>query len=222
MPCSVEDVPRTMSMGRILVITDDAERSTELAQDLAGDAPFALLDLYRKVPPIEPPAATVVNIFNLRSDTIARLRRLLDQLPPSGPLVMLLHKDAPRGRILAVALGAALTLCPPFDIPACGLASRPSSPSPTSNPYPPAPSRPPAKRATSSRPCSCRAGASIPSTISTGTDFVGQAIQETGIRDWVRAVRRFDDITHQHCLLVAGLAAAFARAWVSARWNATA
>lgn len=211
MPCSVEDVPRTMSMGRILVITDDAERSTELAQDLAGDAPFALLDLYRKVPPIEPPAATVVNIFNLRSDTIARLRRLLDQLPPSGPLVMLLHKDAPRGRILAVALGAALTLCPPFDIPRLRACLATLEPLADLEPLP-ARAVQAAGEARNFISTVFVPGRRVdPETISAGTDFVGQAIQETGIRDWVRAVRRFDDITHQHCLLVAGLAAAFAQ-----------
>ena len=47
--------------------------------------------------------------------------------------------------------------------------------------------------------------------VDAGTDFVGRAVRETGIRDWVRAVQRFDDATHQHCLLVTGLAAAFAR-----------
>ena len=35
------------------------------------------------------------------------------------------------------------------------------------------------------------------------------AISVCGVRDWIEEVRRFDDATHQHCLLVAGLAAAF-------------
>jgi putative nucleotidyltransferase with HDIG domain len=44
-----------------------------------------------------------------------------------------------------------------------------------------------------------------------GTDMIGFAVRDTGIRDWVRAVQRFDDATHQHRLLVTGLDAAFAR-----------
>ncbi|MDP4025264.1 HD domain-containing protein [Methylobacterium sp. NEAU 140] len=49
-----------------------------------------------------------------------------------------------------------------------------------------------------------------PVLVENGTDLVERAIRESGIRDWIRAVRAFDDATHQHCLLVAGLAAAFA------------
>ncbi len=43
-----------------------------------------------------------------------------------------------------------------------------------------------------------------------GTELVTKAIHEAGIADWVRAVQRFDDVTHQHILMVAGLSAAFA------------
>ena len=37
-----------------------------------------------------------------------------------------------------------------------------------------------------------------------------RATKETGIERWVEIVRRYDDATYQHCLLVAGLTAAFA------------
>ncbi|TXM89577.1 HD domain-containing protein, partial [Methylobacterium sp. WL103] len=44
-----------------------------------------------------------------------------------------------------------------------------------------------------------------------GADLVVGALNKADIRGWLDVVWRFDDATHQHCLLVAGLAAAFAR-----------
>jgi putative nucleotidyltransferase with HDIG domain len=197
-------------MGRMLVITDDPHRSTGLAQELAADAPFKLLDLYDGTTPIEAASAIVVDILDLRSDTIARLRRLLDKTVRSGPLVMLLHKDAPRSRILAVALGASQTLCQPFDIPRLRAALALQACVPDPEPLPQCVVAV-AGEARSFLTTVFVPGRPItPSIVNTGSDFIGTAIQETGIRDWVRAVHRFDDVTHQHCLLVAGLAAAFA------------
>ncbi|XYD12701.1 HD domain-containing protein (plasmid) [Methylobacterium sp. NMS12] len=48
-----------------------------------------------------------------------------------------------------------------------------------------------------------------PAIADIGTDLVNRAVGESGIYDWIRAVQQFDDATHQHCLLVAGLTAAF-------------
>ncbi|MFC5552355.1 HD-GYP domain-containing protein [Methylobacterium iners] len=56
-----------------------------------------------------------------------------------------------------------------------------------------------------------RGGAVDPGLVATGTKFVAQAVRTTGIRDWLEVVWRFDDVTHQHCLLVAGLASGFAQ-----------
>lgn len=49
-----------------------------------------------------------------------------------------------------------------------------------------------------------------PDLAEVGTVLISRAVQQAGIRDWIRAVQLFDEATHQHCLLVAGLAAAFA------------
>jgi putative nucleotidyltransferase with HDIG domain len=43
------------------------------------------------------------------------------------------------------------------------------------------------------------------------TDSVMAAIAEGGIRQWLDIVWTYDDATYQHCMLVTGLAAAFAR-----------
>ena len=42
-----------------------------------------------------------------------------------------------------------------------------------------------------------------------GANVVLSAIKQTKIRLWLDVVRQFDDVTYQHCLLVAGLVAAF-------------
>ncbi|RYF15855.1 MAG: HD domain-containing protein, partial [Oxalobacteraceae bacterium] len=49
------------------------------------------------------------------------------------------------------------------------------------------------------------------SVIAQGTELVVDAVSRADIRAWLDVVWRFDDMTHQHCLLVAGLAAGFAR-----------
>ena len=45
-----------------------------------------------------------------------------------------------------------------------------------------------------------------------GGDAVIEAVGRARIRVWLDVVWRYDDVTYQHCLLVAGLASAFSRA----------
>ena len=47
--------------------------------------------------------------------------------------------------------------------------------------------------------------------VENGADLVNQAIREAKVRDWLKVVASFDDVTHRHCLSVAGIAAEFAR-----------
>jgi putative nucleotidyltransferase with HDIG domain len=48
-----------------------------------------------------------------------------------------------------------------------------------------------------------------PSRISKGSEIILAALEAEGLRAWLEIVWRHDDRTYQHCLLVAGLAAAF-------------
>ncbi|WP_457104273.1 HD-GYP domain-containing protein [Methylobacterium sp. P5_C11] len=58
-----------------------------------------------------------------------------------------------------------------------------------------------------------RADAAPPlAIVESGANLVNQAIREAKVRDWLAVVASFDDVTHRHCLSVAGLAAEFARA----------
>lgn len=53
-----------------------------------------------------------------------------------------------------------------------------------------------------------RSEAVSPAELEKGATIVLSAVKQTNIRSWLNVVRRFDDATYQHCLLVAGLVAA--------------
>ena len=55
-----------------------------------------------------------------------------------------------------------------------------------------------------------RSGDAItPSVVSTCSDFITTALSDIGVRAMIELIWRFDDATHQHCMLVAALAGAF-------------
>jgi putative nucleotidyltransferase with HDIG domain len=200
-------------MGRIILITDDPARSKGLAQDLSAGLPCELHDLNTVEPPAAAASAFVTDLRDLRPEMIERARRLLAQIRRGAPLVVLLHADSPRTRLLGVVLNATQTLCAPFDIGRLLEAvGAPRQPGGRDDGEPISASA--LRTATEVRAFYAAVFVPdqpiTPQVIDNGTQAIDHAIRDTGIRDWVRAVRRFDDATHQHCLLVAGLAAAFA------------
>nr|WP_246527066.1 HD-GYP domain-containing protein [Plastoroseomonas hellenica] len=50
-----------------------------------------------------------------------------------------------------------------------------------------------------------------PELLEQGSDAVLDSVRQADIRTWLDVVWNHDDVTYQHCLLVAGLAAAFAQ-----------
>ncbi|WP_091754676.1 HD domain-containing phosphohydrolase [Methylobacterium sp. ap11] len=193
-------------MHRILMISDNPDRSRGLARDLGEGTACEIRDLYDDAP-ARPAQALLADVEDHSAEALDRLRRILAVSRRGAPLVVLLRRNSARARLFGVALGASETLCAPFD-PARVRAA-------AGIPHP-----------IVLDPCTLRAseearrffgsvfvpdGPVTTRVVETGTDFIAQAVRDTGIRDWVRAVRRFDDATHQHCLLVTGLAAAFAR-----------
>ena len=191
-------------MDRILLISDDPGRSRGLARDLACE----IHDVADEAP-AGPADAILADVRDFSAESVERLRRVLGQARHGTPLVVLVQQNSSRARLFGMALGATQTFCAPFDV--ARLRSAIGAPGPDREPLSLgtlhtseearrfysttfAPERPLTEQA-----------------VDTGTDFIGHAVRDTGIRDWVRAVQRFDDATHQHCLLVTGLAAAFAR-----------
>lgn len=210
---SMETVP-----GRILILTDAAARGERLSRNLGVLAPCLVLDL---LDPdhctIEPPAAMVRAVVSdvslTQSATIAALRRQLDRLKVSRPPhLCLLHEETSRTRLQANVLGATHLLRADaaegelLRVLARIIGTAVPAPSDLQ------PSIAAADAVMSRIFDTARGGVVVdPGLVATGTKFVEQAVRAVGIGEWLEVVWRFDDATHQHCLLVAGLAAGFAR-----------
>ena len=195
-------------MGDVFLISDDLQRTGRLARDLAAFRTCDLYDLYDDTPPAAVPELIVSDVRTLTSEAILRLRRLLERVRSAQvPYLCLLHDDTPRARVQAEALGASGTL-------SAGAASRLllntlASLQAQSVPVPAYARQQAGAARKFLRQIFVPGFPLTPTVIDDGANLVAGAVRETGIRDWVRAVRLFDDATHQHCLLVAGLAAAF-------------
>ena len=197
-------------MGELLLITDDSRRGERLARDLCAFRVCRVHDLYAEVALAPASDLIVSDVSVLTSDAILRLQRLLARVRGDDvPYLFLIHGNAARAAAQARVLGASETLSSGVVTQAL-VAALERLHWPEDGPNASA-----VRHAGAARqflreifvPGRCV----TPSVIDTGTGLVARAISEAGVREWIRAVRRFDDATHQHCLLVAGLAAAFAR-----------
>ncbi|QGY05511.1 HD domain-containing protein [Methylobacterium mesophilicum SR1.6/6] len=195
-------------MSELLLISDDLSRTERLARHLGAFRACRIHDLYDDAPP--PRAELIVSdVKDLTSEAILRLRGVLPHVRGSGtPFLFLLHDNSARTHIQADLLGASGTLSAAAamrlldEALACLQEQTEATPSKT---------RRQADQARQFLRETFVPGRDLSSAIiDTGTEIVSGAVRESGIRNWIRAVRRFDDATHQHCLLVAGLAVAFA------------
>ena len=196
----------------ILILTDDPDRSRRLARDLEGCGSFGVRDIFDGSTAVEGslPQAVVSDVDLARTDTLLPLRRYLSAARKGGaPLLCLLRTDSSRGRIQASALGASQVVAlgatlAPVETALASLVGL----------------EPPARQRAAMR--IRRAGAAVsqlfmqdeaprPEAAIAGTALVLESLQEVGIRSWLDLVWRFDNQTHQHCMLVAGLAGAFGR-----------
>ncbi|MCJ2098903.1 HD-GYP domain-containing protein [Methylobacterium sp. E-046] len=192
-------------MSALLLITDDLQRGQRLARSLGSRGPCHVHDLYEdKLPP--PLFDLIVSdVEALTSDAIIRLRRALAQVRTTGlPYLFLVHGNAARAEVQARLLGASATANLQQMLSA--LDQLQGAPIPHSARATAAEARQFFQEALFS------GGAITPDVADAGTDLVVRAVSESGVYDWVRAVRQFDDATHQHCLIVAALAAAFSGA----------
>ncbi|WP_267428596.1 HD domain-containing phosphohydrolase [Methylobacterium sp. GC_Met_2] len=192
-------------MRAVLLITDDVQRGQRLARELCGRGACHVHDLYGdKLPP--PQFDMIVSdVEALTSDAIIRLRRVLTQVRVGDlPYLFLMHGNAARAEAQARILGASATAN--LQQMSIALNRLRGSPIPTSARTTAAEARQFFQGALFS------GGAITPDVADAGTDLVVRAVSENGVYDWVRAVRQFDDATHQHCLIVAALAAAFSGA----------
>ena len=200
-------------MGLTLILTDDAARGERLVRNLGGGSHLVVHDLYGDAPAPSGSGLIIGDVSALTSESVRRLRGALVGSRGAGvPYLHLIHGNVGRGEIQATALGATRAL--PASIATAMLINAVASLNGVDH-GPVAAGDPP------NRACEARAAfaalfaAKAPpakAAVAVGADMVDRAIRETNIRDWLDMVARFDDVTHRHCLTVAGLAAAFARA----------
>ena len=202
-------------MGAFLLLTDTPDRAARLARDLAVVGPSLVLDVLDpdqadRTPDRATLRAVVSDISFRSSATVAGLKRHLDRLGRERPpYVCLLHEDTPRARTQALALGATHVV-PAARAPSLIGAAFPTGPD-ASAAVPVAESVSQAAVVLTRVFDLARGGGVAPEMVATGAELIEGALRQADVRAWLDVVWRFDDATHQHCLLVAGLAAGFGR-----------
>lgn len=201
-------------MGAFLLLTDTPDRAARLARDLAPTGPSVVLDVLDpdqadRTPDRTTLRAVVSDISFRGSAPVAALKRHLDRLGHERPpYVCLLHEDTPRARTQALALGATHVMPAARASSLIGVA------------FPAAPDAAPTQVAEAVSQAAvvltrifdfARGGDVAPEMVAAGAELIEGALREADVRAWLDVVWRFDDATHQHCLLVAGLAAGFGR-----------
>lgn len=196
-------------MPGMLLISDDVGRSLRLVRDLGESLSSRIHDLYDENVETGMPDLIVSDVKSLTSEAILRLRRLLERVRKNDvPFLCLLHDSGARTLAHADLLGASATAS--ATAAARHLSGALAELRDQASAVPLSVQR----HADKARKLLCaifeREKVITPDLADVGTGIVADAIRENGIRTWVQAIRRFDDATHQHCLLVAGLASAFA------------
>jgi putative nucleotidyltransferase with HDIG domain len=203
----------------VLLISDRPDQSRVLATYLStfyGCHTLALQDRMT----LGSSAAAVVADVDLRSATnIERLRQILHQPRASAiPIIALLRENTHLGRIQAAALGASAVFAAnasPSEISAELMTLiRPASGHLDADPrLPPAENIAQARFHFGALFCAAAHNELLnATTVSEATACVIAAVAEGGIREWLEMVWTYDDATYQHCMLVTGLAGAFAAA----------
>ncbi|MCJ2131436.1 HD-GYP domain-containing protein [Methylobacterium sp. E-045] len=194
-------------MKELMLISDDFRRTERLLHDLRLSLPTTIYDLYDHIPPANPPVIVLSDIRELTSDAVARLKHLLSQAGiGKKPHVFVVYNEGPRTQAYAQMLGVTTMI----NAAAFSTLPRVIERVVVEAGMVPLSVKKHASRAREFLRDTIMAGVLTPTEVANGTEIVATAISTHGIYDWIRVVRDFDDGTHQHILLVAGLAAAFA------------
>ncbi|MGU3539461.1 HD-GYP domain-containing protein [Methylobacterium sp. A54F] len=210
-------------MSNILLLTDRPTQAGRLFRDLERLGGCTTLDLLdpeqgRAEPRTAEIDAVVSDVSLAHSGTIAALRFQLDRLKARKvPYLCLLRSDDRRNRVQADALGASRVLR--ADAGAEAILGCLGEALGTQTPATQAPAALDLSGSVASAgqvltrlfEAGRSDGTVEPELIASGAAFVENALQQSDVRAWLDVVWRFDDATHQHCLLVAGLAAGFAK-----------
>lgn len=203
-------------MHTFLLLTDTPARGARLAKCLDALGTSLVVDLLDPLLKFDPPPsgsihAVVSDVSFAGSRSLAGVKRYLDSLGSHRPpYLCLLHEDTLASRAKAQALGADRTLR--ADRATRLLADEVFPLLAETAEHHPSMSQDVAKAdAVLTRIFDLgSSGRTItPEVITAGADLIEEALRKADVRSWLDVVWRFDDATHQHCLLVAGLAAGF-------------
>lgn len=202
----------------ILLLTDKPVAGHRVAASLEGIGPVVILDLLdpeQANAQVERASVSMIvsDLSFGASNTIAALRRHLDGFGADRPpYLCLLREDTPRARAQATALRASRILDEremSAGLPGVVSAMLPRKAEPVLGAA--------AGVANASAALARmfelgRSGAVIePGLIRSTATFIDSAMREGSVGEWLELVWNFDDMTHQHCLLVAVIASGFGR-----------
>ena len=208
----------------ILLISDRPDRSRELAHRLGGHYACQMIGLYEQPTTGSPVAAVITDVSFRHPTDIERLRHLLSQPRAlAAPIIALLRDNSHLERVQAVAVGATYLLSANDSVSDICSALAPIIRSTTPSVVA-ATSLTPAQNIEQARlqfgtifNAAARGEGISRTSVDTAAASAMSAIAEGGIRQWLDVVWTYDEATYQHCLLVTGLAAAFAASLQFAR-----
>lgn len=196
----------------VLLITDRPEQSVKLERLLSLWGPCDVVDLNRPAQGGPAPKRLLVSDVDLskRASVEAVRDRLAERRRAGTPYLCLLRGQSPRLTIQANAIGASAIL--PADLPAKSLLDEigrilnPEGQAPMQRQFVAA------SAAMADILAAATDGAALPvAAVEGGVEAINRAADDRDLGAWLDLVWNHDDATYQHCLLVAGLAAAFAR-----------
>lgn len=198
----------------VLLVTDDRERSVDVAPLLPGEFACETIDLGAPLPAgLAPRKAFIFDVDLSNPDAAQRLQGVLSRARSDGaPRIFLTDRSSHHARVQAAAFGSESVLGRPLD-PYSLLTAIFGVPTELPPIIPSAEvtaAAETAARTTSAsfdafradRPLDVRA-------LAADGEIVDDAIQQGGIGQWISAVRAHHSYTYRHCTLVAGLVAAF-------------
>lgn len=189
----------------ILILTDNPVSGSRIARQIGGSP--IVHDLYEYAPAAQGARLIIADIHLPHSDSIERLKRTLATArEPGTPLLYLFHGNQKRGEAQATMLGASKCLSAMSAASVLMKAVEALAPAP-SVPMTPVEHVEAAREAFASLFTPTGPAHDL---VDQGTAIVNRALRDMRVGNWLSLVATFDDVTHRHCLTVAGLAAAFA------------
>jgi putative nucleotidyltransferase with HDIG domain len=196
----------------VLLITDRPEQSVKLERLLSLWGPCDVVDLHRPARGGQAPTRLLVSDVDLSDRTAVQAvrDRLAEHRHKGMPFLCLLRDQSARLTTQANALGASAIL--PADLPTKALLDEigrildPGGAAPMQRHFVAA------SAAMADMLSAAAEGKALPvAAIEGSVEAINRAANDRNLGAWLDMVWNHDDATYQHCLLVAGLAAAFAR-----------